>query len=1047
MAEPVNDFSFDPYQVEEQSLNERLKQAMLKQLRPRPSSDDIVGGFNSAFDRVAGARDEQDVYKRRREMADSYDRSLMDATKGADPQVRDLMMSPATRGVGLERLRDTLKRKSDAEEMDSLRNQFRGGALPNATGAAGGGGDIPSYEEVVAMSLSTNPTIAARGKRLEELYYKPQDPKNNIYAGGRPVPGADAAYGRTQGTAFAASHPQGVAVPNGYGGMTNVPAPGAGPVSALPNAVAAPGATPVGPSPNGPASAPIPPVSGPPTGGSSPFSPPPGMNPEEARIRQGFDRTLGTQGGVVPPQVQLQRDMERMNILQEEAKQYPPQSREGMALRQEMQMTAQRIAKAQNAPQIAAGPGAPPPQGPAPSPMSPISPAQAGGVGVQRPNAGFGNTDPIAQDIYKGTMEGREKGFQKFQEKGSEVPETRAIIDRMKGVGDTYTGMSSLPMALESFGSMLSGGKTDKGRNTEEFNKYSSDLRASIIKQYGTGNSISDADLKATLDRIPNVDQDPRTRAKLIAGIEEDMSRFEWVAPRVRQYVEMGVPLAEAQNRANQDYRAVRAQANPTQAGGKQQALPSATAADPTAPQKESLWEGMTNPEGLAHNALNVAKAPFSGAGWKGFGDAQMNVLRGVGQYLGMSDRGDWAATKAEQERRSADPLYAAGKNFGDIFNPTAFIGGGATTIPKLAVTGAAQAGLQPNESFTGQLVEGAKGGIAGGALGLIGKIFPTITSSVPDLNKYLEKFSSVKPTSAQLNPSSFESKVAAALGVNDAASLAQVQALTRELMKTAGIEGKHLSREGIDATRTKLGKEFDILFPDTKNAVGTVMSTTDQGALRQGFDALMKNQPSVQKFMNNANAPALTRLFGTLTDVKNPIKVNPKDLHEAWKEIGQVAENPQAAAGVRKILKDLIGKGMSKDKLDAFDALNLQYGTLQDIDRIFSRAGTGKGVASGYLAPSKFEAQMGEGPNSSAVTDEAAQLVKQLDLKDYHGLAADVSEPIKLLFSGARNVVGGGLHAADKAIQALPAKKLAERLRNWGITSGQAGIREYTGD
>ena len=1029
MAEPVNDFSFDPYQVEEQSLNERLKQAMLKQLRQSSGNSwDIVGAGQVAFDRMQGAREEQNVYNRRRQMADAYDRSLMDATQGVDPQIRDLMMSPATRGVGLERLREALKRKSDDEEMTKLRQQFQGGgALPGATGAQSG---IPSYEEVVAMSLHPNPTIAARGKRLEELYYKPQDPKNNIYAGGRPVPGADAAYGRTQGAlAQVKAEHEIIEVPDGRGGTVRMPkaqylqmmqgqSPGVGaPPTGMPPGVG----TGAAPAPNGPVSAPIPPVSGPPPG--------PSALPGATGTRAGLDQALGTQGGRYSPEQMASADQRRLAILYQELKNNPNPSDQA-AITREIQLTTQKLAK-----------------------LSPIGSAQAATLqapppqGLVRPTAPFGHTpDPTTTKIYDKQMEGREGGFQKFQEKGSEVPETRAVLDKMKNVGTTYTGIQAIPMAVESFSSMFTGGKSERGRNTEEFNKYSSDLRASIIKQYGTGNSISDADLKATLDRIPNADQDPRTRAKLIAGIEEDMDRFEWVAPRVRAYVEQGVPLAEAQNAANRDYRSLRAQGapqqNPTQAGGEQRALPSATrAALPSEDNGPGPWY-----LGLGDNIANVAKAPFSSEGWKGFGAAQMNVLRGAGQALGVYSGDEWKADKAEQELRSRDPQYAAGLNFGTVFNPTAVIGGGSTSVPKLAAAGATQAFLAPAESGADKAWNAVGGGAFGTLVGSFGRLFPTISSSVPDLKQYLDKFSSVRPTSAQLNPDNFDSALARALGLNTAAALGQIKALTADLMKKGGLEGNTITEEVINRGRKSLAAEFNKLFPDTKNAVGTVMGTQEQAALRQQFDTLQKARPDVMKMMNDGNAPALTRLYKTLTDVQNPIKINPKDLHEAWKEVGLVAKDPQAAAGVRQTIEALVEKGMSPDTLKLFKELNYKWGTVEDIDRIFKMAGTGEGAASGYLAPSKIEAQAGKGPQFGA-TDEAAQLVRKMRLKDYEEPMVSVQGPGEFAWSGVRAATGKGLAAVDKIIQSLPAKKVSEMLRNWGIAGSQAITREQAGD
>jgi len=135
----------------------------------------------------------------------------------------------------------------------------------------------------------------------------------------------------------------------------------------------------------------------------------------------------------------------------------------------------------------------------------------------------------------------------------------------------------------------------------------------------------------------------------------------------------------------------------------------------------------------------------------------------------------------------------------------------------------------------------------------------------------------------------------------------------------------------------------------------------------------------------------------------------------------------------------------------EEFKKLNAQYATNEDISRVYGKAGSGKGEAAGYLAPSKLEAEMGRGPNVGSATDEAAQLVKMLKLGDYGEQTIprlDLGKPGTWV-ENAAPVVGPALHKLDQIIQSVPdgAKKVSEWLRRQGIRTGQAGIRTYDGE
>lgn len=1083
------DYSLDPLQVEEDTLNQRLKAAIAKSLRNVDSIPNwnIGGQTTATFDRVSGQLEIPQIQAQRQALGQKFENSMAEALRGQPDNIRRLSASPGTRAIGLDLLKQRSKEQLDQEAMDRAFGSS-GSALPGATGQ----GEAPSYAQLVELQSHPNAKVAAAAKARLEAYYKPHDPKLNVrynpQGGFEPIAGADAAYARTQGAIQQQQHPMGVQIPSGDGGTMMVQPPR--PPSALPGATGAAVAPPV------PTPAPMP-ASGP----ISPASAPPGPTPPAAPGVGGLDAILNgiyivesgggknnynpKSGALGPYQfmpgtvAQLAKEGLVFNPMD------PEQARAaaGKLLTKYIQETGSLeggLAKYGgfvnkdpreyvNKVLSAAGIGS--------------AQAQPGVDMRERPSGPPGTTPPPSDvALHQKTRESDLKGLDEYEKAvGDPIKAGRAYAElkrlNQKGL---YEGAQSVVFPLvEQASTLLPGGgkMSQKYADSREFETKVLSLAGPLAKQLGY--NPSNVDLNTALAQLPKGTDDTRTRDQILDLLIKGMEYEAATQVPIRKLVEGGMAVREAQQVVDKWYRGQKEGAgNPTQAGGS--ALPSATAAQPPAPpsppsalpsatgqinpaellkrepqndlekrMKMSMLQepGADMTEGLGQNIANVAKAPFTKGGWEGFGQAQKNVLTGVGQLLGMSDRGEWKAEKARQDARSAqDPYYAAGRTFGSVFNPTALFGGGAaTTLGKLTVAGATQAGLAPQETAGEQAIEAAKGGALGFSLGAVAKFFPTFSSSVPNLREYLDKFKSVQATSPQLNPRGLDSFLARTFGVNDAATLSQVQALTKDLMAKAGMKDTTVSRKIIEDGLEAKGKMFDKLFPNI--TVTPKISTAEQQALKDSLTTSIGAQggpTGVEAIMNNAKAPNLGQIYTLLTS-KNPIQINPKVLHEAWKEIGDVATNPQAAMETRKLLENIIVKTMSPEKAAAFKKLNEEYGNLLDIKRIYEAGGEGAASAAGTLTPSALERNMNTGPFAGSATDEAGDLVKRLGLRDYREAEITGGGLGNLAIMLGHGTVGKGVQAADRIIQSVPdsAKRVAEMLRNWGVQGALGANRE----
>jgi hypothetical protein len=1039
----ANDFSLDPFQVEEDELAARYKQAVAKSLRSGANLEmgDIHGKTMSAFDSMQGRMEMPKIEKQRKELAAKYGDSLKEAISNQPPEVQQLVMHPATRTQGLEIMKKRSQMMLDQEEMNNLRGGS-GSALPQ-TAAAGGASDVPPYDILVKMTMSSNPTIAARGKAGIEAYYKGHNPQDSVRYGPNgeavPIPGAAAALGAAESAKKgAAAQYDMIDVPAPGGGTTKMsvaeyqrmraggspemPAPGplgAGGGSVLPATRAA--ATQPGTAPSGLNTAPAP--SGP-----------------EAAVRAQMGN-LGMPGGQIPPEVQLQRDAQRLEMLKSEL-QASRDPREAQALTQEIRQTQgrmERMAQSMGAPQQASALPQTAAAARGPESYANYTPPQA-----PVPQNRLGTTpspqDLAAMEQWKAQQAGEQKSRQEYldkssggvadlQKRGTQLDEMTKLSGNMPSgkVGNAVEGV------LNDVSSWF-GISNPRVVNAERFTGLANEMMGSLIKQFGT--NPSNVDLRTVAAMVPQAGSSQETRQLFLTQMKQFRDEQVAVQQAAAQMVRQGMPPDVAQQAAFQWYndqqKGQGGGGNPPQAGGgnKPSALPSTAKAAGYQPEP---GDGFL--EGLPKKAMELPGSLISGSGWEAAKDSYGNIIEGGKQLLGMGDREKWVAEKARQDaQRAKDPRYDQARQFHDIVNPTALIGGTATTLPKVLASAGLQGAMQPGATLSDQLTEGAKSAFLGGTGSLVSRFIPS-TKLADTVNvggrgdELLNKFPSFRPTSAQANPTTWGSQIAeGVLRTGQARSVEQAQAITKDLLSNAGIASDRISPKVLSDATDAMGAEYSKMFP--KN-IRPVITTAE----RDSLTAAVKAVPEVQDLM--ARAPKLAAIHNALSNAQGAVKISAADLHDAWKEVGQVAQGQGQAAGqVRGVLEGLIQKVVPKGELAAFKELNRKWGAVEDIKRVWSAGkGEGQGAAAGTLLPAKLVTEAGSGPTANSMTDEAAQLVNQFNARNPRNtFSAELSIP-GMAQTVMANTVGRAINFMDRSAlrEGTAAKRIAEALRATG--------------
>jgi hypothetical protein len=255
-------------------------------------------------------------------------------------------------------------------------------------------------------------------------------------------------------------------------------------------------------------------------------------------------------------------------------------------------------------------------------------------------------------------------------------------------------------------------------------------------------------------------------------------------------------------------------------------------------------------------------------------------------------------------------------------------------------------------------------------------------------------------------------------------------------LRKNSGIVGNTIDDPAIAKAGEELGRQFNTIFEGTKkmaldpktkaNMVSAIEELIDTGS-KFGKDSM------------------LMRTYQVLT--KSGVSgVSPKAIHSVWKEIGEVAENPQAAAKARGALEDMIEKGLSPEKLKEYQNLRKTWGNLEDVKRIWnSGGGGGQGKGSGNLSAFALKRGIGEGPYKGTLTDQAGGLAEQLAIPEAtgHGLAPSSPSLWGAGSAAVQRLGGPVINFLDlNAMNTSPSTKfLLEQLRKRGAAAGTGAI------
>src|SRR5215831_5944824 len=196
MADPITDVSLDPFQVQEDALNQQYKDALARKLRAQEAlMQGPTGGWASVPGQayaggLVGQADNamKDIEGRRKALSDQYQASVDEASANAPPEIKAMIHSPATRGAGLDLYKQYQQSNLDAQEMARMRAAHQSAlpqtqqamgppgpssdqgpsALPQSVSAAQGGGYGDDLSLARDMSLSSNPRVAAKGKQMLE---------------------------------------------------------------------------------------------------------------------------------------------------------------------------------------------------------------------------------------------------------------------------------------------------------------------------------------------------------------------------------------------------------------------------------------------------------------------------------------------------------------------------------------------------------------------------------------------------------------------------------------------------------------------------------------------------------------------------------------------------------------------------------------------------------------------------------------------------------------------------------------------------------------
>lgn len=979
MATPgVNDYSLDPYQVDEDTLATLYKRALEKTLR-KPPQGQVAGGiliggpdFGSTFrdrlDKQAGERDMASIDAQRKVLAEKWQAQMAETLRNPTPE--NLASFSGTRSIGL----DATKRKANFGVSQDIMKQIDAG-MGGTPGSPGGQptDDRPPLRQVEAMMRSGDPEIEKQGKMLWEVYYKPQDPSHvgfQTRSGGMGViPGAPAALGAQQDvknisaaqtTPFPREErdpagnilpPRSVATALGAGG--NAPS-----TSALPGAVASTTQAP-----------------------SVATTPP----------RSALPSTTGAAG--IPPE-----DAQRLFDIAM-APSTPTKQKEAIAYKlANAGYQFNTDTKTLIPPQ---GGGQPP------APMQMQSPMQApqGTRGGYNPEQHKAN---IAENtVLQNTAMNLPTTIRSLQELSAESPTIPsgprgALTNTMNAVqgfvtpsntpkqlGDTEAWLSKIkqaayPLLRATFGPQFTQKEGEQYMATWGNLSTTEQGRQAILKDLSGRAQETSLRAKA-FNHAVQTGQDPYTLLEQIRGSQGNPNQPGAAAPAptpgqalpgVSKYLSPQ-RIAEAQAETGYD--------------------PSKTGVMDFL--KRTFTPTTEEAQAVGRNIAALPGALASSSGREAAGDVYKNLATGTRQLaevipgVPLADRSGVAAEQARQAQRAADdPKYQAAQIFNNIFNPTALIGGTTTAPLRIAAAAAAQGTLKPQESLSKQLEEGVVSGAIGAGTTLASKLIPatgkapgyfdTVNKPLNDAEKLAAELGIV-PTNRQLNPSDTISKITGA--AEPASALEQIKQMTKGLLADAGIKAKEVSNELLTKREAELSQGFKDMFSKTDKARVT---SADYKALQ---DAIRDN-PQIEKIVASGEAPTLAALRQAMEDSAKrgvvAVKVPLDKMHQAWQEIAAAAGHRGREAGaLRDVIEPMIKQGLEKagKSGDAWSTLREQWGALKDLNKVWGAgAGQGEGRASGLIRPSAIEQFSKELPGNSAMK-QTAGVTRGLGIKDFH--------------------------------------------------------------
>ena len=863
----ANDFSLDPYQVGEANLAEQYARALRKAMSPVPDMADLSGRVYAAADRAAGEQGLSDVQARRTALGQQVLQALPAALRGGPeafvhPWTRDLAQKKAL--AEQEMQLDEQDRARRAAARNPMGPPSPGQALPGSGASSGGDtglaealDDMNSVRARVAKSGHDRATLAMpRGNNASVALNLNSGQFGVVPAGVQSAqqidyaksmneltPWTDPITNRTeQRPRWWVEQQKGIGTPPGMG-QSGMPAPsGALPLSA--SRVAGP--TPM------PANAPNMPVSAPPTGGPGP-GPGPGPGGPAPELTQAFEQEKAFM------QDALQKGDAKAIVFHAKNLQ---QIRAAMGSQDQSQPALQ--SQGQSAPQG-------------------LPPVDRGQFAVPPP--GQGTANPEATKLSETSRAEDLKNLSTYLKDSQGVFVANNTLDEMERLNkrELYQGWQDKTHWGANMLRMTVGGKASQTFNdSREYEAKSKSMIAPLAQKLGYNPSNYDA--QTAMAQIATLGDSLQGRQQIITSMRKAVAYDIGTRDVIRQLVERGYSLSQAQELADGAYREglrkKEAQTgNPTQAGGKGNALPSAIAAtaggqppggqspggqppggQPPGGLQQTLnrfSQGLEQQGPVAQDMLrhagNLAMAPFRSSHYAAGLDTLKNAWEGTKQGLGYGDNAVYDVERKRQETRAAsDPDYAQSRAMSDITtNPYSYLPAGG--LVKSVLSNALQAYMRPTGSENKNAENAVEGGMWALPLALAAKVIPsTVLGSAinkeGEAGKLLAEFPSLKPTSGQINPSWFSG----ALGTEKAAASDQIRQLNKDILAKAGMEGEITPQKFVD-NEGRLGKIWNGIFPKGKVITATPQ---DQAALT----AAIERTASIEDLTGKTTA--LARLY-----------------------------------------------------------------------------------------------------------------------------------------------------------------------------------------